>query len=421
MKVLVVGSGGRENAICWSISLSKMTKKLFCTPGNAGIAEYAICLNVKEDNFTGILDICKTHSIDLVVVGAEKPLSNGLTDFLRINNVRVFGPSQKASMLESSKTFTKNLCKNYNIPTAHFKTFTDPISAKNYLENRDFPLVIKADGLAAGKGVIIAENLEIAKNSIDQMFSGFFGNAGKRILIEEFLEGEEVSFFVLCDGNNFLPLTSAQDHKRVGEGDTGPNTGGMGAYSPAPILNKSLEEEIIDTIIKPTLGAMKNEGTPFSGVLYAGLMITEGKPKLIEYNVRFGDPECQVILTRLDSDILPALLAACDGELDKISLSWKKEFSLIVIMASNGYPGNYSKGDIISGLANIKNKNTFIFHSGTKKNLNQIETDGGRVLGVACLEKNIDKAQQNVYSEIQKIQWPGAFYRKDIGWRAIKK
>lgn len=421
MNILVVGSGGREHALCWAIAASPIVENLFCIPGNAGIAECADCIDLEPENICGILSFCGTHNIDLVVVGPEVPLVKGLADLLIKNNVRVFGPTKSAAALEGSKSYTKKLCEKYSIPTAKYKCFHDSNSAKKYVEKQDLPIVIKADGLAAGKGVIIAETRGSATAAIDEIFAGRFGDAGSSIVVEEYLEGEEASFFVLCDGENILPLASAQDHKRVGDGDVGPNTGGMGAYSPAPIIDDVMEDRIIKTIIRPTIQAMKAEGAPYTGVLYAGLMISCGIPKLIEYNVRFGDPECQVLMTRLNSDIVPALVATCDGKLDKIELCWKNEAALVVIMAAKGYPGKYDKGDIIRGLATAENRGALVFHSGTLRDGNHIRSAGGRVIGVTTLGKDIKTAQTKAYNAIDAIDWPEGFCRRDIGWRVSQQ
>ncbi|MDC0073759.1 phosphoribosylamine--glycine ligase [Alphaproteobacteria bacterium] len=420
MNILVIGSGGREHSLCWAIKKSPLLNYLFCAPGNPGISELAKCINIDINDNEKILNIAIKHKIDLVIIGPEKPLENGIIDLLKKNNITAFGPTKKAAKLESSKVFTKDFCKKYNIPTAKYEYFSDSRSAKNYIKKCNFPIVIKADGLASGKGVIISDTYSESVNFIDKIFNGLFGEAGKTIIIEEFLEGEEASFFVLCDGKSILPLTSAQDHKRVGDGDTGLNTGGMGAYSPAPIIDSEMEEKIVKKIIKPTVDGMNKEGSPFHGVLYAGLMISNGTPKLIEYNVRFGDPECQTLMTRLKSDLISIIMATCNSKLSETSIVWKNDFSLIVIMASKGYPEKFQNKTLIKGLENLNNKNINLFHSGTKKIENKIFSSGGRVLGLVANSKSIEEAQRNVYDSIKKIDWPEGFYRKDIGWRAIQ-
>tara|TARA_Y100000996_G_scaffold407081_1_gene384251 strand:+ start:277 stop:1560 length:1284 start_codon:yes stop_codon:yes gene_type:complete len=420
MNILVIGSGGREHSLCWAIKKSPLLNKLYCAPGNPGISELANCIDIDINDNKNILEISLKHKIDLVIIGPEKPLENGVVDLLKKNNITTFGPTKRAAKLESSKAFTKDLCNKYNIPTAKYEYFSDSDSAKSYIKKCNFPIVIKADGLASGKGVIISDTYNDSINYIDKIFNGLFGDAGKTIIIEEFLEGEEASFFVLCDGKSILPLTSAQDHKRVGDGDTGLNTGGMGAYSPAPIIDSKMEEKILKEIIIPTIDGMNKEGSPFQGVLYAGLMISNGSPKLIEYNVRFGDPECQTLMTRLKSDLIPLIIATCNSTLSKTSVVWGNDFSLIVIMATKGYPEKFQNETLIKGLENINNINVNVFHSGTKKIENKIFSSGGRVLGLIANSKSIKEAQKIVYKSIKKIDWPEGFYRKDIGWKAVK-
>ncbi|MBS40578.1 MAG: phosphoribosylamine--glycine ligase [Rhodospirillales bacterium] len=422
MNVLVVGGGGREHALCWAIAGSPLVRKLYCAPGNAGISQEAECVDIAAEDLEELVHFALTNNIDFVVIGPEAPLVAGLADKLRENGIKSFGPSAAAAVMEGSKSFMKEFCYRHKIPTASFGRFTEPLKAKGFVEKNGVPIVIKANGLAAGKGVIIAETSEQAHQAIEDMLEKqAFGSAGSEIVIEEFLEGEEASFFALCDGNTAIPMASAQDHKRVGDGDTGPNTGGMGAYSPAPIITESMTKTIMETIIKPTLLGMKAEGRPYKGVLYAGLMIENHKPKLLEYNVRFGDPECQVLMMRLMSDLLPALIASEDGVLKDFDLRWYDDTALTVVMASNGYPGPYQKGSIIKGIENFQdNKDITLFHAGTKFNeKNEICSSGGRVLAITALGKNVLEAQVKAYEGIDSIEWPDGFCRRDIGWRAL--
>ena len=422
MNVLVVGGGGREHALCWAIAGSPLVRKLYCAPGNAGIAQEAECVDIAVEDLEELVHFALTNNIDFVVIGPEAPLVAGLADKLKENGIKSFGPSAAAAVMEGSKSFMKEFCYRHKIPTASFSRFTEPLKAKDFVEKNGVPIVIKADGLAAGKGVIIAETSEQAHQAIENMLEkGAFGSAGTEIVIEEFLEGEEASFFALCDGNTAIPMASAQDHKRVGDGDTGPNTGGMGAYSPAPIITESMTKTIMETIIKPTLLGMKAEGRPYKGVLYAGLMVENHKPKLLEYNVRFGDPECQVLMMRLMSDLLPALIASEDGVLKDFDLRWYDDTALTVVMASNGYPGSYKKGSIIRGVEDFQdNKDMTLFHAGTKFNeKNEICASGGRVLAITALGKNVLEAQVKAYEGIDSIEWPDGFCRRDIGWRAL--
>ena len=421
MNVLVIGSGGREHALCWAIAASPMVEQVFCAPGNAGIAEEANCLDIEPDNIKGVLDACERNSIDLVVIGPENPLVEGMADTLVENKIRVFGPSSRAAILEGSKGFTKDLCKKYNIPTAAYQRFDNAAEAISFVRQTSAPIVIKADGLAAGKGVVIAETLQQAETAVEEIFAGRFGIAGSSLVVEEFLHGEEISFFALCDGKHILSLASAQDYKRVGEGDTGPNTGGMGAYSPAPHVDSKLEKQILEEIIEPTTKAMKAEGRTYTGVLYAGLMLTDAGPKLIEYNARFGDPECQVLMARLNCDIVPALVASCDGKLDTITLSWKKQVAMIVVMASNGYPGTYQTGTIIRNVETASAEGGRIFHAATAIEKGELVANGGRVLGVTALGADVSAARDAAYRAVSAIDWPNGFYRRDIGWRALKK
>ena len=417
MKVLVLGSGAREHAMCWSLANSPLISKLICAPGNPGIAEEAQCINININNNDEIISLALKEKVDLVIPGPEIPLVNGIIDELHKVNIKAFGPSKEASKLEGSKKFTKIICKLANIPTAESEVFTNRDEAIKYIKKNKLPIVIKADGLAAGKGVVIAQNEEEAITAIDNSFNGFFGEAGKTILIEEYLEGVEASFFALCDGVTAIPLANAQDHKRVGDGDTGPNTGGMGAFSPTPNLTESVNNNIIDDIIIPTLIEMDKRGSPFQGILYAGLMLTKDGPKLIEYNVRFGDPECQVILTRIKSNLFEAILAAVDHTLEKFHLRFYDEVALTIVMASNGYPGKYKTHSIIKGIADANNiKGIKVFHAGTTLDSEKnIVSNGGRVLSVTANAKNIEEARVLAYKAIEYIKWDDGFYRKDIG------
>lgn len=422
MKVLVVGGGGREHALCWSIAASPLVKKLYCAPGNAGIAQDAECVAIGAEDIEGLLKFATENQIEFVVVGPEAPLVGGLVDRLAEIGIKAFGPSAKAAVMEGSKGFMKDFCARHDIPTAGYGRFTDIDAAKAFISEQGAPIVVKADGLAAGKGVIIAETTAQAEAAVDDMLAGgAFGEAGAEVVIEEFLAGEEASFFAICDGETALPLVSAQDHKRVGDGDTGPNTGGMGAYSPAPIVTDAMVATIMETIIIPTIEGMKAEGAPYKGVLYAGLMIDKGEPKLLEYNVRFGDPECQVLMMRLKSDLLPALIAAADGVLKNFDLRWYDEPALTVVMAANGYPGSYEKGSTIGGLNDAGAvDDVTVFHAGTASAEDgSITATGGRVLGVTAIGVTVADAQARAYKAVDLIDWPGGFCRRDIGWRAI--
>jgi phosphoribosylamine--glycine ligase len=420
MNVLLIGGGGREHALAWKLKQSPLLDRLYCVPGNAGIARVAECVALDVANRDEVTSFCKENDIGLVVIGPEAPLVAGLADDLVEAGVKVFGPSKAAAALEGSKGFTKDLCAAYGIPTAAYHRFAEASAAKHYVASQGLPIVIKADGLAAGKGVTVATTREEADAAIDACFSGAFGAAGARVVVEEFLDGEEASFFALVDGTRALPLATAQDHKRAFDGDKGPNTGGMGAYSPAPIMTPDLCDRVMAEIVMPTVRAMNERETPFKGVLYAGLMIKDGAPKLIEYNVRFGDPEAQVLMMRLKSDLLPALLAVAEGDLSRIALEWHDDAALCVVMAARGYPGAYEKGTEIKGLEEAgSDPNVQIFHAGTRRHGVRIVADGGRVLGVTARGKDIREAQGRAYASIDKIGWPGGFYRRDIGWRAI--
>ena len=424
MKVLVVGGGGREHALCWSIAASPLVTRLYCAPGNAGIAQDAECVAIAAEDVDGLIAFATENHIEFVVVGPEAPLVAGLVDKLAATGIKAFGPSAAAAMMEGSKGFMKDFCARHGIPTAGYGRFTEVAPAKAFIAQHGAPIVVKADGLAAGKGVIIAETMDQANAAIDDMLEGCaFGAAGAEVVIEEFLTGEEASFFALCDGDVAIPLASAQDHKRVGDGDTGPNTGGMGAYSPAPIVTNSMAGTIMDTIINPTMAGMKAEGTPYKGVLYAGLMIADGEPKLLEYNVRFGDPECQVLMMRLMSDLLPALIASADGVLRNFDLRWYDEPVLTVVMAANGYPGPYDKGSEIGGLDDATTvEDVTIFHAGTALGDDgKTIATGGRVLGITALGATVAETQARAYQAIDRIHWPGGFCRRDIGWRAVER
>ena len=423
MRVLVVGGGGREHALCWKIAASPLCDKLFCAPGNAGIAREAECVPIAAEDLDAQVGFAKDNAIDFVVVGPEAPLVAGLVDRLADAGIKAFGPSAAAAMLEGSKGFVKDLCAKYGMPTADFGRFVDARSAKSFVREAGAPIVIKADGLAAGKGVVVAATLSEAEAAIDAMMvEGRFGAAGATLVVEEFLDGEEASFFALVDGETALPLASAQDHKRVGEGETGPNTGGMGAYSPAPVMNPGMEARVMAEIIEPTVKAMKTEGQPYKGVLYAGLMITEDGPQLIEFNVRFGDPECQVLMPRLKSDLLPALVASADGVLANMDLRWRDETAMTVVMAARGYPGAYQKGSEIRGLAAAGAlEGVTVFHAGTRAGADdKVLADGGRVLGVTATAPSIAEARARAYAAVELIDWPEGFCRRDIGWRALE-
>ncbi|MEM1048832.1 MAG: phosphoribosylamine--glycine ligase [Pseudomonadota bacterium] len=421
MNVLLIGSGGREHALAWALANSPLLTKLYATPGNAGIAEEAECVPLDVDDHEAVADFCRQNRIELVVVGPEAPLVAGLADDLRAAGIRVFGPSAAAAQLEGSKGFTKDLCTRAGIPTAAYGRFADKAAALEYLADHALPVVIKADGLAAGKGVVIAEDRATAEAAVSDCFDGAFGAAGAEVVVEAFLQGEEASFFALCDGQTALPLATAQDHKRVGDGDTGPNTGGMGAYSPAPVMTDALVERTMAEIVRPTLAAMAEAGMPYQGVLYAGLMITATGPELIEYNVRFGDPEAQVLMMRLKDDLLVLLNAAVDGELDRVSVRWHDNPALTVVMASSGYPGSYKKNTPISGLDAVgASPDVKVFHAGTALTEAGLVATGGRVLNVTALGDDIADAQKKAYRAVGGIRWPDGFYRTDIGWRAVR-
>jgi phosphoribosylamine--glycine ligase len=422
MNILLLGSGGREHALAWKIAASPLVDRLICAPGNAGIAREAECVALDAADHGAVIAFCRSNGIDLAVVGPEAPLCAGIVDDLAAAGIKAFGPSRAAAQLEGSKGFTKDLCRANGIPTAAYERFTSPEPAKAYVRQQGMPIVIKADGLAAGKGVIIPERMSDAEAAIDMMFAGGLGAAGAEVVIEEFLAGEEASFFALCDGDHAIALASAQDHKRAFDGDTGPNTGGMGAYSPAPVMTPELTRRAMDEIVWPTVRAMQRMGAPYKGVLYAGLMIGADGPKLIEYNVRFGDPECQVLMLRLMSDIVPALVAACDGQLRNFDLRWYPDAALTVVMAAKGYPGDYRRGSAIEGLEEAAQvEGVEIFHAGTKADGDRVLANGGRVLNVCALGGTVGEAQARAYRAVDLIRWPEGFCRRDIGWQAIRR
>ena len=422
MNILLLGSGGREHALAWKIAASPLVERLYCAPGNAGIAKEAEIVAFDVADHAAVVSFCRAQKIGLVVVGPETPLCAGIVDDLTTAGIKAFGPSKAAAQLEGSKGFTKDLCRANNIPTAAYERFTAAATAKAYVRSQGAPIVVKADGLAAGKGVVVVQSVAEAEAAIDMMFAGGLGAAGAEVVVEEFLVGEEASFFALCDGESAIPLISAQDHKRVFDGDQGPNTGGMGAYSPAPVMTPELTRRTMDEIVLPTVRAMKAMGAPYKGVLYAGLMITAQGPKLIEYNVRFGDPECQVLMLRMRSDLVPALVAARDGQLKSFDLRWRDSAALVVVMATNGYPGNYGKGSVIGGLDDAAAlPGVEIFHAGTKQAGGQITANGGRVLGVSATGASVGEAQQRAYAAVDRIDWPGGFCRRDIGYLAVER
>jgi phosphoribosylamine---glycine ligase len=421
MKVLVVGSGGREHALCWKLKQSPLCSALFCAPGNAGIAEVATLVPVDVLDFDGLVTFCKSESVEFVVVGPEVPLVAGLVDRLESEGIAAFGPGASAARLEGSKAFMKDFCRKYGIPTAAYGRFTDAEAAKAFVRERGVGMVVKTDGLAAGKGVIVARSVEETLVAIDDIKRGF-GAAATEFVVEERLEGEEASFFALCDGVHALPLASAQDHKTIGEGDTGPNTGGMGAYSPAPIVDAAMAERIMAEIVKPTLAGMAAEDAPYKGVLYAGVMIGPEGPKLVEFNVRLGDPEAQPLMVRLTTDVLPAMLAARDGALNKFSLVWSKDVAVCVVMSARGYPGAYAKGTVIENLEAAGSVDgVTVFHAGTAAIGGKIVANGGRVLNVVARGHSVTEARERAYRAIDLIRWPDGYCRRDIGWRAVER
>ena len=423
MDILLIGSGGREHALAWKLTQSLHCDELYCAPGNAGIAELATCVPIDPTDNAAIVAFCRETNIDFVVVGPEQPLVNGLVDALEAAGFDAFGPTQAAAQLEGSKGFTKDLCAEYDIPTAAYQRFNNAPKAKMYVRQQGAPIVIKADGLAAGKGVVVAETVEEACEAIDACFEGSFGEAGAEVVVEEFLQGEEASLFAICDGQTAVLMGTAQDHKRVGDGDTGPNTGGMGAYSPAPVLTQELIDEVMTDIIVPTLAGMHAKGHPFRGILYAGLMLTADGPSLIEYNTRFGDPECQVLMPRLKSDLVELMLASSKGSLLELpEAEWDGRTALTVVMAAKGYPGSYEKNTVIEGIEDAEKTGTLVFHAGTSRSeLGALLATGGRVLNITGFGDSVTQAQKAAYEGVAKVRWNNGFTRSDIGWRAIAR
>lgn len=421
MRVLLIGSGGREHALAWKMAASPLLTKLYAVPGNPGIGREAELVRFDIADHTAVARFCRENEIDLVVVGPEGPLVAGIADDLRAEGIRVFGPSKAAARLEGSKGFTKDLCAKYGVPTAAYGRFGDLASARAYIEKTGAPIVIKADGLAAGKGVTVAMTLDEARTALDVCFDGSFGQAGAEVVVEEFLIGEEASFFCLCDGTTALPFGTAQDHKRLSDGDTGPNTGGMGAYSPAPVMTPEIIDRTMREIVEPTMRGMAETGAPFSGVLFAGLMITDKGPKLIEYNTRFGDPECQVLMMRLKDDLLVLLNAAADGQLAHTSVRWRDDAALTVVMAARGYPGAPEKGSVIRGVEAAAGEGVEIFHAGTAINGGALVANGGRVLNITATGRTVGEAQKKAYAALDRIDWPQGFCRRDIGWLALAR
>lgn len=420
MNILILGSGGREHALAWAVMQNPKCDKLIVCPGNAGIEQIAECASFDIMDGGAVASFAEENAIDFVIIGPEAPLAVGVADRLREAGVLVFGPSEAAARLEASKSFTKEICDVSNAPTAGYGHFSDAEAAKAHIRANGAPIVVKADGLAAGKGVIVAMDEATALDAIDDMFGGSFGGAGAEVVIEEFMEGEEASLFVLVDGEDVLPIGSAQDHKRVGEGDTGLNTGGMGAYSPAPVLSAEIEAKAMDEIVKPTMKAMAERGMPYQGVLYAGLMIKDGQPRLVEYNVRFGDPECQVLMMRLGAQALDLMHAAAEGRLAEAQVNWGDDHAITIVMATNGYPGSYEKGTEIKALeTQPEDSHNMVFHAGTKAQDGKIVATGGRVLNVTARGESLQEARDRAYAMVESIDWPGGFFRRDIGWRAL--
>jgi len=420
VNILILGGGGREHSLAWAIKQNPKCDRLIVAPGNAGIAQIAQTADFDVMNGAVVAEFVAENAIDFVVIGPEAPLAAGVADRLRDAGVLVFGPSKAAAALEASKAFTKEICDAAAAPTAAYGHFTDAEAAKTYVQTQGAPIVVKADGLAAGKGVIIAETVAQAEAAIEDMFDGSFGAAGAEVVIEEFMTGEEASYFILCDGETVLPIGTAQDHKRVGDGDTGPNTGGMGAYSPAPVLNAAVAQKAIDEIVRPTMVEMARRGTPYQGILYAGLMIENGQPRLVEYNVRFGDPECQVLMMRLGGQVLDLLIAASEGRLDQVKPNWADDHAVTVVLAAKGYPGSYDKGSVIKGLDALpQDSSNMVFHAGTAEKDGDIIATGGRVLNVTARGDSLAEAQKRAYKMVDQIDWPEGFCRRDIGWRAL--
>ncbi|NOE26338.1 phosphoribosylamine--glycine ligase [Ruegeria sp. HKCCD6157] len=421
MNILILGSGGREHSLAWAVLQNPKCDRLIVAPGNAGIAQIADCAALDIENGGAVVGFAEENAIDFVIVGPEAPLAAGVGDRLREAGILVFGPSAEAAKLEASKSFTKEICDAANAPTAAYARFTEAEPAKAYIREQGAPIVVKADGLAAGKGVIVAMDEKTALDAIDDMFGGAFGGAGAEVVIEEFMDGEEASLFVLCDGEDILSVGTAQDHKRVGEGDTGLNTGGMGAYSPAPVLSEEVEARAMEEIVRPTIAEMKRRGTPFQGVLYAGLMIKDGQPRLVEYNVRFGDPECQVLMMRLGAQAMDLMHAAAEGRLGEMRVNWADDHAITVVMAANGYPGAYKKGTAIKGLEGLpEDSRNMVFHAGTKSVDGHVVVSGGRVLNVTARGDTLQEARDRAYEMVEAVDWPDGFYRRDIGWRALE-
>lgn len=420
MNILILGSGGREHALAWAVMQNPKCDKLIVAPGNAGIAQIADCASLDAEDGGAVVTFAEENAIEFVIIGPEAPLAAGVADRLRAAGILVFGPSEAAAKLEVSKSFTKEICDAANAPTAGYGHFTEAEAAKAHVRENGAPIVVKADGLAAGKGVIVAMDEQTALDAIDDMFGGAFGGAGAEVVIEEFMEGEEASLFVLCDGEEILSIGTAQDHKRVGEGDTGPNTGGMGAYSPAPVLSPEIEARAMEEIVKPTMRVMAERGMPYQGVLYAGLMIKDGEPRLVEYNVRFGDPECQVLMMRLGAQALDLMQAAAEGRLSEARVNWAEDHAITVVMAAEGYPGAYQKGSDIKGLKALpEDSMNMVFHAGTKADGDRILANGGRVLNVTARGDSLEEARDRAYAMVDQIDWPEGFVRRDIGWRAL--
>ncbi len=420
MNILILGSGGREHALAWAVMQNPKCDKLIVAPGNAGIAQIADCASLDIEQGGAVVTFAEENAIDFVIVGPEAPLAAGVADRLREAGILVFGPSQAAAELEASKSFTKEICDAAKAPTAAYGHFTDAEAAKAYVKQQGAPIVVKADGLAAGKGVIVAMDEQTAMDAIEDMFGGSFGGAGAEVVIEEFMEGEEASLFVLVDGEDVLSIGTAQDHKRVGEGDTGLNTGGMGAYSPAPVLSAEIEARAMEEIVIPTMAEMARRGAPYQGVLYAGLMIKDGQPRLVEYNVRFGDPECQVLMMRLGAQALDLMHAAAEGRLSDAQVNWGDDHAITVVMAANGYPGSYEKGTEIGGLDALpEDSSNMVFHAGTKADGGKVLANGGRVLNVTARGDSLAEARDRAYAMVDQIDWKDGFFRRDIGWRAL--
>ncbi len=420
MNILILGSGGREHALAWAVKQNPKCDHLICAPGNAGMAEIADCIAVDVMDNDAVLALCREHAIDFAIIGAENPLANGVADVLRAACILTFGPSKAAAELESSKAFTKQICDACNAPTAAYARFTELDAAKAYVTAQGAPIVIKADGLAAGKGVIVALDLQQALDGLDEIFDGAFGDAGEQVVIEEFMDGEEASYFILSDGKNILPIGTAQDHKRAYEGDKGPNTGGMGAYSPAPIMTDAVTQKALTQIIQPSIDEMAKRGTPFQGVLFAGFMIKDGQPRLVEYNVRFGDPECQTIMMRLGAQALDVLLACAEQRLNETQINWADDHAVSIVLAAKGYPGAYDKGTEIKGVNTLpSDSKNMVFHAGTKTDGDKLLAIGGRVLNVTARGSSFQEARTRAYAMVDQIDWEQGFHRKDIGWRAL--